>query len=93
MAEETDELERIYVIPIKQKITDVSRNKKSSAAMKLIKRFISRHMKTSMDKVWIDMNVNQAIWTNGIQNPPRSIKVRAVKFEEDDLVEVTLPED
>ena len=93
MAEEMDELERIYVIPIRQRVVEVPRNRRASTGMKVIKKFISRHMKASEDKIWIDMNVNQLLWANGMQHPPKSIKVKAVKFEEDDLVEVTLPED
>jgi len=42
--------------------------------------------------VWIDPPVNESIWRRGIENPLRRIRVRAVKFE-DDLVEVTLPEE
>ena len=48
-------------------------------------------MKVSEDDVWIDKGLNEAIWARGITNPPIHITVKAVKFE-DDLVEVSLPD-
>lgn len=93
MAEEMDDLERIYVIPIKKNVLHVPKNRRTKTAMRFIKSYISRHMKTTSDMVWIDMAVNRAVWARGIRHPPNSIKVKAVKFEEDNLVEVTLPEE
>jgi large subunit ribosomal protein L31e len=50
-------------------------------------------MDAEVDKVWLDRSVNEKIWARGIQKPPRRIRVKAVKFPEDDLVEVSLPEE
>ncbi len=49
-------------------------------------------MKTSEDNIWIDPPVNKAIWNRGREKIPSKIRVRAIKFE-DDLVEVSLPEE
>ena len=92
MAEES-EIERIYTIPIRRYVVNLPRKRRTPAAVKVIKRYVSRHMKADESNVWIDPPVNEMIWARGIEHPPRSIKVRAVKFEDDNLVEVSLPEE
>lgn len=81
MAEE----EKIYTIPLR---TSAPKTKKASNAVKTIRKYITRHMKP--DKVWMDTDLNECIWTRGIQKPPARVRVKAVKFE-DGLVEVSLP--
>jgi large subunit ribosomal protein L31e len=81
-----EEEERIYTIPLR---TSAPRTKKASNAVKTIRKYITRHMKP--DKVWMDIDLNESIWTRGIQKPPANVRVKAVKFE-DGLVEVSLPE-
>lgn len=88
MAEETA---RIITVPLKA-AKNAPRTRRAKRAVKEVREFIARHMKTSEDKVWIDLTVNEKIWERGIQNPPSKISVKAVKFD-DGLVEVTLPED
>ena len=88
MAEQ--QIERIYVVPLR--VVKVSpRTKRANRAATEVRSFIARHMKTDLEKVWIDTPVNEALWSRGIQKPPRRIRVKAVKFE-DGVVEVSLPE-
>ena len=65
------------------------RTKRAARAIKEIRDNIARHMKADADKVWIDKSLNEKIWERGIQNPPRKVTVKAVKFD-DGLVEVSL---
>lgn len=81
-------MERVYVIPLR-KVKNVPRTIRSPRAVRYVKEFIKRHMKT--DDVIIDASVNEKIWERGIQKIPPKIKVKAVK-EEDGSVEVTLVE-
>jgi large subunit ribosomal protein L31e len=87
MAEE----ERIYTIPLRI-AKSVPRGKRTPRAIKFIKSYIARHMKANDEDIWIDPRLNEALWSRGIQKVPPKIRVRAVKFE-DDLVEVSLPEE
>ncbi len=73
------------------KCWDMPRTKRVPGAIKIIKAFVKRHMRATEDNVWIDPRVNEYIWSRGIQKPPRRIKVKVIKFE-DELVEVSLPE-
>lgn len=85
-------MERFYNIPL-GKVYNKPRTKRAKNAIELVKRFIARHMNTDYDKVWLDRSVNERVWSRGIQKPPRRIQVRAVKFPEDNLVEVSLKEE
>jgi len=84
-----EELERIYVIPLKK-----VRYKSSSAAdsaIKVVRSFLTRHMKVEEDKIWIDDSLNNAIWAHGKYWVPSKIRVKAVKFD-DGVVEAYIPE-
>lgn len=78
-------MERIYTIPLRD-VKRVPKTKRSPKAMKYIREFIEKHMKT--DDVIIDQAVNEKIWERGREKIPSRIKVKAT--EEDGTVEVTL---
>jgi large subunit ribosomal protein L31e len=56
----------------------------------MIKEFAIKHMKSSQIK--IDQELNRYIWERGKTNPPRKVRVRIVK-DEDDQVIISLYED
>ncbi len=80
-------LERTYTIPFYPKLNSVPRTKRAPRAMRIIKEFLVKHMKS--DDILIDNEVNEYIWSRGIQKPPRKISVRVIKSD-DDVVEVYL---
>ncbi len=84
-----NELERIYTIPLRD-VKHGSRNKMANRAVKEVRAYLSKHMKS--EDVWIDDAVNQALWKHGMYKVPSRIRVRAVKFE-DGVVEVSLPDE
>jgi large subunit ribosomal protein L31e len=75
-------LERIYTIPLKIAYY-VPRDKRTPRAVRFLKEFIMRHMKT--DKVTITPEVNEIIWSRGMQKPPRRIRVRVTKNSEGEV--------
>ena len=79
-------LERIYTIPLKDAY-EHPRNKRGKRAVKLVQAFALRHMKA--DDVRVSEGVNSAILRDGIEKPPRRLKVRMVKGD-DALVRVWL---
>ena len=84
----SEEVERIITIPMRA-TKMAPRTKRAARAIKEIRDNIARHMKADVEKIWVDTSLNEKIWERGIQNPPRKITVKAVKFE-DGLVEVSL---
>ena len=81
-------MERVYVIPLRD-VKRVPRTIRSPKAIRLVREFLMRHMKS--DDIKIDSSVNEKIWERGIQKVPPKIKVKATK-EEDGSVSVTLVE-
>lgn len=88
MADKTNELERIYTIPLR-KAKDLTRSRRADNAIRDVKRYLTRHMKS--ENVWLDHTVNELLWANGKYSIPSRIRVRATRFS-DGVVEVTLPE-
>jgi len=85
------EKEMVYNIPLRE-VKGISRSRRANYAVKLVRHFVARHMKVSEENVWIDNRVNEEIWKRGIEKPPSKITVKAIKFEEEESVEVLMPE-
>jgi large subunit ribosomal protein L31e len=84
----TTELERVYTIPLR-KTKDLVRSRRAQLAVRDVKRFLTRHMKS--EHIWLDNEVNELLWAQGKFTIPSRIRVRATRFT-DGVVEVTLPE-
>jgi large subunit ribosomal protein L31e len=93
--------ERIYTIPL-GKAWVRPQKKRAPRAMHMVKAFVTKHMKLEMHveaeeereelpKLIISNDVNEKIWSRGIEKPPRKIRVRAAK-DEDGNVTVFLAE-
>lgn len=91
-AKESDEVveERIYIIPL-SKAWIRPRTKRTPRAIRLLKAFIKRHMKIEDESIKIANEVNEKIWSRGIQKPPRKIRVKVTRDKEG-LVTVHLAE-
>ena len=70
-------LERVYVIPLRRETLKVPPFKKANKAVKTVRQFISRHMKS--DNVTIGKYLNLQVWKHGAKNPPHKVKVNASK--------------
>lgn len=90
MAEKEKEIERIYVIPLRK--AKIGRSSLAAPrAVKVVRSYLTKHMKVDSDDVWIDDSLNRELWSRGKFKIPSKIRVRAVKFE-DGVVEATVPE-
>ncbi len=81
--------ERIYTIPFSKVIYGrrIPRSRRTPRAMRHLRQFVSRHLRC--DDITIDPEVNEYMWSRGIQHPPRKLRIRVVKTE-DDVVTVFL---
>ena len=86
-----EKLERVYVVPL-GKAYEKPRIKRAKIASKLLRSFISRHMKVDESSVLISSSLNNAVWASGIKKPPRRLKVAASRDEEG-IVRVALVEE
>jgi len=83
--------ERIYTIPLRRAWIS-PRKKRAPRAVRIVKSFIQRHMKVETGtkvgeeeekgRLVISNEVNEKLWSRGIEKPPRNIRVRAVKDKE-----------
>ncbi len=87
MSREESVLEREYTIPLRTAWKG-TRTNRAEKAIRVIRQFAKRHMKPS--EIKIENEVNEAIWSRGIQKPPRKIRV-LMKKDKDDIVTVSLP--
>ena len=81
--------EQIYIIPLRE-VKRAPRWKRSPRAMKVIRAYLTKHMKS--EDIKIDSSINEKIWERGCEKPPRKIRVRAMKFE-DGQVQAELAEE
>ena len=68
--------ERIYIVPL-AKARKGPRNKRAKKAIRYLREYMTRHFKP--ESLVISPEVNEKIWSRGIQKPPRKLKVRATK--------------
>ena len=84
--------ERIYTIPLGKAWVRPPK-KRAPRAMHLVKAFVTKHMKLAMrveeeeeeeelPRLIINDDVNEKVWSRGIEKPPRKIRVRAAKDKE-----------
>ena len=69
------EIERIYTIPLSGAYNS-NRRRRAKRAMKILKEFLARHMKTEAGKVRISPELNDYILSHGMQAPPRKVRVK-----------------
>lgn len=81
--------ERFYTIPLR-KVWISPRKKRAPKAGRIVKSFVMKHMKVrteadekeEAERLVISNEVNEKLWSRGIEKPPRKIRVRVVKDKE-----------
>lgn len=82
--------ERIYTIPLSRAWIKPPK-KRAPGAIRILEAFIQRHMKVGEGpeieeeeggRIIISNEVNEKIWSRGIEKPPRKLRIRAAKDEE-----------
>ncbi len=76
--------EKIYTISLRHVWVVTPRGKRAPRAVRDVRAFVSRHMKA--EEVAMSNEINSAIWSRGINKPPRKITVRAVKDKEGKVI-------
>jgi len=75
------------MVPLRRAF-EAPKYRRTKVAIRVIREFTTRHMKAT--EVKIDKDVNLLLWTRGIGNPPRRIKLE-MERDEDGVVSVRLP--
>ena len=84
-----ENLTRVYTINLGRGwITP--KHKRTDRVVNIIREFAQKHMKSS--EIKLDQDLNRQVWARGKTNPPRKVRVKMVK-DEDDVVTVSLYEE
>src|SRR3546814_5063514 len=75
-----ENIERINTVNL-AKAWDTQKYRITDRVINIIKEFTRRHMQTN--KVKIDQDLNRHIWSRGKKNPPRKIRWRMIKEDDD----------
>jgi len=87
MVETEKKVERIYTVNLKDAY-EHTRKKRAMRAIKLLREFVAKHMKTELETVKISETVNSYVWRDSIEKPPRKIKIKVVK--QNGMVDVSM---
>ena len=80
MSNAEENLTRVYTINL-GKAWITPKYKRADRVINIVKDFAKRHMKS--DEIKIDQDLNRQIWSRGKTNPPRKIRVRMIKDEDE----------
>lgn len=84
-----ENLTRVYTINL-GKAWLTPEHKRTDRVVNIIREFAEKHMKSS--EIKLDQDLNRQVWARGKTNPPRKVRVKMVK-DEDDIVTVSLYEE
>src|SRR3989344_6014864 len=78
--------ERLYTIPLRKEFLKVPRYIRTRKAIKAIRSFAQKHMKTQVVK--IGPYLNELMLSRGRKNPPHKVQVRITKEEDKDKLQI-----
>eukprot|EP00740_Mantoniella_antarctica_P012523 CAMPEP_0181376600 /NCGR_PEP_ID=MMETSP1106-20121128/17397_1 /TAXON_ID=81844 /ORGANISM="Mantoniella antarctica, Strain SL-175" /LENGTH=101 /DNA_ID=CAMNT_0023495173 /DNA_START=32 /DNA_END=337 /DNA_ORIENTATION=+ len=82
MGKTQDVVTREYTINLAKAIHGVTFKKRAPRAVSAVKKFAQKVMKTS--DVRVDVKLNKHIWSKGIRNVPRRVRVQISRKRNDD---------
>jgi len=74
--------QRTYIVPLRREWLKVPIYKRTRKAVRALRAFIAKHMKT--ENVKIGKHLNLKLWSSGNRNPPHKIEVVAYRKEDKD---------
>lgn len=88
MSEQKGIEKAIHVIPLK-KVYFGKRYNRADRAIRLIKNYLRRHYKEA-EKILVDPDVNNYVWSRGRYKPPRRVVVEVRYDKENKVVKALL---
>ena len=74
--------ERIVTVPLRA-ANRQGGHERADRAMKLVREHLAKHFSVETEEVRLDSSINETIWARGRSSPPRKVRVRAARFEEE----------
>ncbi len=74
--------ERVMTVPLRDVLAG-SNTDRADKAMSLVRSHLAQHFNVEEDAIRLDPSINEAVWERGRSKPPRKLRVRAARFEEE----------
>ncbi|MCY4729798.1 50S ribosomal protein L31e [Natronomonas gomsonensis] len=74
--------ERVMTVPLRDILAE-SKGQRADKAMSLVRSHLAQHFNVEEDAVRLDPSINEEIWSRGRSKPPKKVRVRAARFEEE----------
>ena len=71
--------EQVYTVPLEHAWI-VPKNKRTPRAVRILRNYVKKNM--GSDNILISSEVNEELWSRGIESPPREIRIRAIRDKE-----------
>ncbi|MFC7156504.1 50S ribosomal protein L31e [Halomarina halobia] len=74
--------ERVVTVPLRD-VHAEAKHRRADKAMSLVRAHLAKHFKVEEGDVRLDPSINEVVWARGRKKPPRRLRVRAARFEEE----------
>ncbi|MFQ3318384.1 MAG: large subunit ribosomal protein L31e [Natronomonas sp.] len=74
--------ERVMTVPLRDILAE-SKGQRADKAMNLVRSHLAQHFNVDEDAVRLDPSINEEVWSRGRSKPPKKLRVRAARFEEE----------
>jgi large subunit ribosomal protein L31e len=74
--------ERVMTVPLRDVLAE-AKGQRADKAMSLIREHLAQHFNVDAEAVRLDPSINEEVWSRGRSKPPRELRVRAARFEEE----------
>merc|ERR1712157_383695 len=82
MVKSAEAVTREYTINLHKRLHGITFKNRARRAIKEIRTFAQKEMKTS--DVRLDVKLNRAVWSNGVKNVPRRLRIQIQRRRNDD---------
>lgn len=74
--------ERVITVPLRDVLAE-AKHKRADKAMSIVRGHLAKQFAVDESEVRLDPSINEAVWSRGRKKPPRKLRVRAARFEEE----------
>lgn len=74
--------ERVITVPLRD-VQSKPRTERADAAISIVRSHLAQHFSVDEEQVRLDPSINEIIWSRGRHKPPRRIRIRAARFQEE----------
>jgi len=74
--------ERIVTVPLRDVLAE-PKHERAGKAMRVLRAHLAKNFAVEPEEVRLDPSINEAVWARSNKHPPRKVRVRAARFEEE----------